>query len=100
MLRRAGRAAGQVFYGMTTFDWVRDLRRGRAEAESLFLLLAFGELIGLPLLPPYYSLRLLPYVAAQPGTLEALAAARARLDRPDRPDRRSRMTWRSKWQRN
>ena len=46
---------------MTTFDWVRDLRRGRAEAESLFLLIAFGELVGLPLLPPYYSLRLLPY---------------------------------------
>jgi hypothetical protein len=66
MLRRAGRAAGQVFYGMTTFDWVRDLRRGRAEAESLFLLLAFGELIGLPLLPPYYSLRLLPCPAWAP----------------------------------
>jgi hypothetical protein len=47
---------------MTTFDWVRDLRRGRSEAETLFLLIAFGELVGLPLLPPYYSLRLLPYV--------------------------------------
>jgi hypothetical protein len=62
MLRRAGRAAGQVFYGMTTFDWVRELRRGRAENEALFLLIAFGDLLGLPLLPPYYSLRLLPYV--------------------------------------
>ncbi len=61
-LRRAGRAARQVFYGMTTFGWVRDLRRGRAEAEALFLLLAFGDLVGLPLLPPYYSLRLLPFV--------------------------------------
>ncbi len=61
-LRRTGRAARQVFYGMTTFDWVRDLRRARAEAESLFLLIAFGELVGLPLLPPYYSLRLLPFI--------------------------------------
>jgi hypothetical protein len=47
---------------MTTFGWVRDLRRGRAEADSLFLLIAFGDLVGLPLLPPYYSLRLLPFV--------------------------------------
>ncbi len=61
-LRRTGRVARQVLYGMTTFDWVRGLRRGRAEAESLFLLIAFGELVGLPLLPPYYSLRLLPFI--------------------------------------
>ncbi len=50
---------------MSTFDWVRDLRRGRAEADMLFRLIVFGDLIGLPLLPPYYSLRLLPY--ALPG---------------------------------
>jgi hypothetical protein len=47
---------------MTTFGWVRDLRRERAEAEMLFLLIAFGDLLGLPLLPPYYSLRLLPFI--------------------------------------
>jgi hypothetical protein len=62
MLREAGRAAGEIFYGMTTFGWVRDLRRGRTEAEMLFLMISFGDLIGLPLLPPYYSLRLLPFV--------------------------------------
>lgn len=61
-LRKAFRAAGEIFYGMTTFGWVRDLRRGRAEAEMLFLMISFGDLIGLPLLPPYYSLRVLPFV--------------------------------------
>ncbi len=61
-LRRVGRAAGQILYGMSTFDWVRGMRRGRAEADMLFLLISFGDLIGLPLLPPYYSLRLLPFV--------------------------------------
>jgi hypothetical protein len=50
---------------MSTFDWVRDLRHSRAEADMLFRLIVFGDLIGLPLLPPYYSLRLLPY--ALPG---------------------------------
>ena len=51
-----------MFYGMTTFDWVRGLRRERAEVESLFMLIIFGDMIGLPILPPYYSVRLLPYV--------------------------------------
>ena len=56
------RAAAQLFYGMTTFDWVRGLRRERAEVESLFMLVIFGDMVGLSILPPYYSLRLLPYV--------------------------------------
>lgn len=54
--------AGEVFYGATVYDWVRGLRRQRAEVEHLFVLITFGDLIGLPILPPYYTLRLLPYV--------------------------------------
>ncbi len=61
-LRAVGRAAGEIFHGMSTFAWARDLRRSRAEADTLFLLVSFGDVIGLPLLPPYYSLRLLPFV--------------------------------------
>jgi hypothetical protein len=61
-VRRAWQALGEVFYGMTTFDWARDLRRTRGEVERLFVLVAFGDLIGLPILPPYYTLRVLPYI--------------------------------------
>jgi len=60
--RRAVRAGREFLYGMTTFDWVRDMRRGRGEVERLFVLITFGDLVGLPILPPYYTLRLLPYV--------------------------------------
>ena len=60
-LRRASRIIGEVFYGMTVFEWVRELRRSRGEVERLFVLIAFGDIIGLPILPPYYTLRLLPY---------------------------------------
>jgi hypothetical protein len=60
--RELKRVVAQMFYGMTTFDWVRGLRRERAEVESLFMLIIFGDMIGLPVLPPYYSVRLLPYV--------------------------------------
>lgn len=61
-LRRAWQAASEILYGMTTFGWAQDMRRRRGEIERLFVLIAFGDLIGLPILPPYYTLRLLPYV--------------------------------------
>jgi hypothetical protein len=62
MLRRAAHAAGEFLYGMTTYDWVRDMRRERGEIERLFILVTFGDLVGIPILPPYYTMRLLPYV--------------------------------------
>jgi hypothetical protein len=61
-IAKARRIVGEVLYGATVFDWVRGLRRQRAEVEHLFILITFGDLIGLPILPPYYTLRLLPYV--------------------------------------
>jgi len=60
-LRESGRGAIAVFYGMSTYEWVLSMRRDRAELERLFFLITFGDLIGLPLLPPYYTMRLLPY---------------------------------------
>jgi hypothetical protein len=66
-LQRARRAAAEIFYGLTTFGWVREVRRQRAEAQMLFLLIAFGDMLGLPLLPPYYTLRLLPFIVPTLG---------------------------------
>jgi hypothetical protein len=40
----------------------------RASMESLFMLATVGDMIGVPILPPYYSLRLLPYVLPQIAT--------------------------------
>ncbi len=37
----------------------------RASMETLFMLATVGDMIGVPVLPPYYSLRLLPYVLPQ-----------------------------------
>ena len=61
-MRQMARAAGQFLYGMTVFEWVRSLRQQRGEVERLFVLITFGDIIGLPILPPYYTLRILPYV--------------------------------------
>ena len=51
-----------VMYGMMLYDAVKMYRRELADMEHLFVLISFGDLIGVPILPPYYSMRLLPYI--------------------------------------
>ncbi|MBI4494651.1 MAG: hypothetical protein HY690_17885 [Chloroflexi bacterium] len=62
--RRRGwlQALRDVLYGMTAYEFERTARERRAELEDLFTLVVFGDLLGLPILPSHYALRLLPYV--------------------------------------
>jgi hypothetical protein len=53
---------GEMIYGATIYDMVRDLNKERGMIERLFILVVFGDVLGVPILPPYYALRLLPYV--------------------------------------
>jgi hypothetical protein len=55
-------AARKVLYGVAAHEIVLYTVRLRADMETLFILITVGDLIGVPVLPPYYSLRLLPYV--------------------------------------
>jgi hypothetical protein len=61
-------AVRDFFYGMTTYEMVQHAVEMRTASENLFMAALFGDLIGLPILPPYYSLRLLPYVVPQIAT--------------------------------
>ncbi len=56
------RALGEMFYGATIHEMVRDLEKARGRTERLFVLVVFGDLLGIPILPPYYALRLFPFV--------------------------------------
>ena len=56
------RTVREVLYGMTVYDWVRELHKARSERDRLFTLIVYGDLLGVPILPPYYTLRLLPYL--------------------------------------
>jgi hypothetical protein len=55
-------AMRDILYGMTVYEWIRELEKEKGSIERLFVLVTFGDLLGVPILPPYYSLRLLPYV--------------------------------------
>ena len=56
------RTLRDILYGMTVYEWIRELEKERGSIEHLFVLVTFGDLLGIPILPPYYTLRLLPYV--------------------------------------
>jgi hypothetical protein len=61
-LRSHVRALLDMIYGATVYEMVRDLKKERSQLEHLFILVVFGDLLGVPVLPPYYTLRILPYV--------------------------------------
>jgi hypothetical protein len=58
----------EVTYGMAAHDMTRYALRTRASMEHLFILVTMGDMLGVPILPPYYSMRLLPYVVPQVST--------------------------------
>jgi len=61
-LKQSLRAVGDMIYGATIYEIVRDLHKERSHLEHMFILIVFGDILGIPILPPYYTLRLLPYV--------------------------------------
>jgi hypothetical protein len=62
LVKTATRTVAEMIYGATIYEMVRDLNKQRSYIEHLFILIVFGEFLGIPVLPPYYTLRLLPYV--------------------------------------
>ncbi len=56
------RAVREFLYGMTAYEFEQNALETRRSMESLFMLVVFGDMIGVPVLPPYYGLRLLPHV--------------------------------------
>jgi hypothetical protein len=59
--RTLTKTIAEMIYGASVYEMVRDLNKERSHREHLFILLVFGDFLGVPVLPPYYTLRLLPY---------------------------------------
>lgn len=54
-------AVREFVYGMYGFEFEQQAREARGELESAFLLLTMGDMLGIPVMPPLYALRILPY---------------------------------------
>jgi hypothetical protein len=48
----------EIMYGLTLHEMDLETRKMRGHLDQLFMLVVFGDLVGLPLLPPYYAMRL------------------------------------------
>ncbi len=65
LFQRLAGSTKEFLYGMAGHDMTRFALKTRGSMEHLFILITMGDLLGIPILPPYYSLRLLPYVVPQ-----------------------------------
>jgi hypothetical protein len=80
-LARIRKAFGEIMYGMALYEIERSHRRSRGALEHLFILITFGDIVGLPILPPYYCMRLLPFIVPEiSGWRRRLARERDYLD--------------------
>ena len=61
-LKRPVKVVREILYGLLFYETVLVLKKERGHLDNLFMLVIFGDMIGLPLLPPYYSLRLFPHI--------------------------------------
>jgi hypothetical protein len=52
----------EFLYGMFGHETAMQALELRGSMETLFMLVTFGDMAGVPIMPPYYALRLLPYV--------------------------------------
>ena len=50
------------FFGAATLEIEQIARHEKLARHDLFLILTFGNLLGIPILPPCYSLKIFPYV--------------------------------------
>jgi hypothetical protein len=52
----------EFLYGLIGYEFEEHAVQMRSTMESLFMAITFGDMLGLPIVPPYYGLRLLPFV--------------------------------------
>jgi hypothetical protein len=68
--KKSGRwqAVREFLYGLFGMEIAQHALEMRSSLESIFMLGTVGDMLGIPVIPPYYSLRLLPYIVPQIST--------------------------------
>jgi hypothetical protein len=63
--RRLLQGLREFLHGMGGYEFSRHAVEMRSSLGAMFMVITMGDMIGVPVLPPYYSLRLLPYVVPE-----------------------------------
>lgn len=60
-LDRLKKVLQDLFFGAAYLEFEQAARQEKLARLDLLLLFSFGDVLGVPVFPPYHSLRLLPY---------------------------------------
>jgi hypothetical protein len=58
----------EFLYGLTGLEFERQALEMRGSLEAIFMAMTLGDLLGLPIMPPIYALRVLPYAVPHIAT--------------------------------
>ncbi len=61
-LERLRKFLREFFLGLTYLEMEQTAQHEKRLLQDLFILITFGDELGIPILPPYYSLRIFPYI--------------------------------------
>jgi hypothetical protein len=74
----------EFFYGMMLHDGALIALKKKASLEHLFMLVTMGDMLGVPIVPQYYALRLLPFAIPRlPGWRRYLFREKDLTDKAD-----------------
>ncbi len=65
---RFRKALRDFIFGAALMEFQKAAREERTARQDLFLVVTFGDFLGVPILPSPYALRLLPYVLPHLGS--------------------------------
>lgn len=68
ILGKTRKTLNEIFYGMTVYELELALKKEKGALNTLLMLIVFGDIIGVPLFPPCYSIRILPFVVPHIST--------------------------------
>jgi hypothetical protein len=66
--RGLGQKIRSFLYGLTGLEFERQALEMRGALEAIFFATTLGDMLGLPIIPPIYALRVLPYAVPHLAT--------------------------------
>ena len=61
-------AIREFLYGLAGLEFERQAQEMRGSLEAIFFVTTLGDMLGLPVIPPLYALRVLPYAVPHIAT--------------------------------